>query len=407
LVHTFLDEHRGAFDIGTQPVQHYIADNHLQVPGDTVAQIKRLQRVYRITPSDQAMAGLLKHGFDSAYRIARLDRDSFIRDVSGDVGGADQATLVYDKARQTYNAAPNIAVSYLAARNGISLGSAPMASDGQPAPEGGQVLRPAASAMAAGDPAVIAHPTLENLFGAMDFCACEHCRSVLSPAAYLVDLLHFLDRAPSADDASAGKVNPQQALLARRPDLAHLPLSCDNTHTALPYIDMVNETLEYFVANNSLTGYTGHDTDGVATEDLLASPQFVMDAAYTRVGEQYFPPPLPFNRPLHHLRELFDTFGVPLNVAMERLRPSDNLERGSKPFGWRDILMEQLGLSREEHEILTDSTAVPLARLYGFAAATSDTDVIAALSNAKVCARRVGLSYEELVALLQTQVRQP
>ena len=37
------------------------------------------------------------------------------------------------------------------------------------------------------------YPTMESLFGSVDFCECEHCRSVLSPAAYLVDLLKFLD----------------------------------------------------------------------------------------------------------------------------------------------------------------------------------------------------------------------
>ena len=37
------------------------------------------------------------------------------------------------------------------------------------------------------------YPTMETLFGSLDFCECEHCRSVLSPAAYLVDLLRFID----------------------------------------------------------------------------------------------------------------------------------------------------------------------------------------------------------------------
>ena len=36
-------------------------------------------------------------------------------------------------------------------------------------------------------------PTLENLFGSVDFCDCTDCQSVLSPAAYLVDILKFLD----------------------------------------------------------------------------------------------------------------------------------------------------------------------------------------------------------------------
>jgi hypothetical protein len=36
-------------------------------------------------------------------------------------------------------------------------------------------------------------PTMESLFGSMDYCECQDCQSVLSPAAYLVDLLQYVD----------------------------------------------------------------------------------------------------------------------------------------------------------------------------------------------------------------------
>ena len=39
-------------------------------------------------------------------------------------------------------------------------------------------------------------PDLEDIFGSLDFCKCKHCRSVYSPAAYLVDILHFLMNRP-------------------------------------------------------------------------------------------------------------------------------------------------------------------------------------------------------------------
>ena len=44
---------------------------------------------------------------------------------------------------------------------------------------------------------------------------------------------------------------PYYALIERRPDLPHIPLTCENTSTALPYIDITNEILEYYVANNA------------------------------------------------------------------------------------------------------------------------------------------------------------
>src|SRR6185312_13422975 len=36
-------------------------------------------------------------------------------------------------------------------------------------------------------------PNFSTLFGGFSLCACEHCQSVYSPAAYLVDLFQFLN----------------------------------------------------------------------------------------------------------------------------------------------------------------------------------------------------------------------
>src|SRR6266849_8751266 len=83
-------------------------------------------------------------------------------------------------------------------------------------------------------------PEWASLFGSIELCTCDHCRSVLSPAAYLVDLLHFLSARPSRID---GK-NTKDVLFWRRPDLGEIELTCDNTNTPLPYVDLVLEALE-------------------------------------------------------------------------------------------------------------------------------------------------------------------
>ena len=91
-VHTFLTDHQGKFEIGVQPVQQYIARNNLQVADETVKQVKRLQRVYQITPSDGAMIGLMKRGFDAAYPCRPVStRTRSSRPYAADLGGADQA----------------------------------------------------------------------------------------------------------------------------------------------------------------------------------------------------------------------------------------------------------------------------------------------------------------------------
>ena len=427
-VREFLTQHQDRFRFGAQPVEQYIRQNQIDVAEETLADLKRLQRVYQITQSDEAMAGLLKHQMDSAYKVAQHDKEAFVEAFAKDLGGADRAAAVHDRSVQVHHATLNIAVGYLNARNGLPLGTQHAIDAGdsmgrvlQPAPRGSgadkssalppteSLARPAAKSVEALDtnPAqtaddVIAYTTLEQLFGEMDFCACDHCRSILSPAAYLVDLLHFIDKTNSQS-------NPQDVLFQRRPDIQHLPLTCENTNTALPYIDVVNETLEYFIANTpqtfSLDNYVGHDTAGIASEDLLASPQFVNDVAYATLRSERFPLPLPFHQPLESLRRYFDKFEVPLPLAMERLRKNDALDRTTEPYAWRDILMEELRLSRAEHEILTASNAVDLWEMSGLP--NTEPDPIAALSNAKDFTRRVGITYDDLVSLLRTRFINP
>jgi hypothetical protein len=235
----------------------------------------------------------------------------------------------------------------------------------------------------------------------MDFCACDHCRSMLSPAAYLVDLLQFID-VPRPERGS----NPQMVLFGRRPDIEYLPLTCENTNTALPYIDIVNETMEFFVHSGavSLQGYEGHDTGDLATEDLLASPQFVMDEAYQTLAAADFPPPLPFNLPLEGLRQYFAKLEVPLAKAMELLRADDSLERSPGSYAWCDILMERIALSRREYLILSDLQTVSVNAMYGL---DGNADPVAELSNAKGFSRRLNLSYDDLFALLRTRFINP
>lgn len=403
-VTAFLSEHDGKFEIGMQPITQYLARNQLQVDPAVPREITRIQRIYQITPDDTSMNGLLKAGIDSAAAVVRYERDEFVRAFAGLLGGADKVESIYAKAQQVHSAVVNVALAFLTARSAPGVGVHSPASIIAPEPTPPENVAD-----------VLAYETLEKIFGEMDYCACDHCRSVLSPAAYLVDLLLFVDR--PASEVPAGFTNPQAALLDRRPDLAHLPLTCENTNTPLPYIDVVNETLEYYVTNaHSLAGYAGHDTgDRQPPEDLLASPQYVSEAAYTALAGQTFPPPLPFHQPLESLRRFFARFDAPLPAVMRDLRKNDNLERAGTEYGWRDIRLETLRLSRPEQRMLTEraltnnATDVMLTvkRLYGFAASVPDADVRKVLDNARSFSRRVEISYEQLTDILRTRFVNP
>ncbi|MEG3863401.1 Tc toxin subunit A [Microcoleus sp. herbarium12] len=380
-VHALLMEHHGNFEIGLQPIEQFALQNNVQIAPEVMQEVTRIQRVHQITPSDRAMNTLLRNNLDSAYKIVQYDQADFVQQFKDELGGETNAILTHAKAQQVHNTVLNIATSYLTGRNAPAIGSN---LNGRIINSlSGPSVNPAANLAAANAADIIAYPTLENLFGEMDYCTCDHCRSILSPAAYLVNLLQFCDR--PAD----GNSNPQTVLLSRRPDIQHLPLTCENTNTPLPYIDIVNETLEYFITHNlNLENYTGHDINNDATsEELLASPQFVSDRAYQtlagkpiQVGDPLplLPPspPLPFHQPLENLRRYFDQFEVPLPSVMEALRKNDDLERASETeYGWRDILMEELRISRAEYRLLSDRT-LTLQHLYGYPTTITENDIL-------------------------------
>ncbi len=79
--------------------------------------------------------------------------------------------------------------------------------------------------------------SLATLFGSQDYCATDFSTSILSPAAYLCDLLLWLR------NHQQGAQTALDVLDSRRPDIRHLLLNCPNTDTELPYIDLVNELL--------------------------------------------------------------------------------------------------------------------------------------------------------------------
>jgi Neuraminidase-like domain/Salmonella virulence plasmid 28.1kDa A protein len=386
-IHSLLMAQHGNFEIGMQPFEQFVLQNNLQVEPQLVQEIARIQRVHQITPTDGTMNALLSNNLDSAYSIVQYTQADFVNRFQTELGGENNTILIHNKAQEVHDTVLNIAVSYLTARNGISIGGnlESLIINSLPAP-------PAANASN-----IIAYPTLEKLFGEMDYCTCEHCRSILSPAAYLVNLLQFCDKDPAnlPNPQPVGLQNPQTVLFERRPDIQHLPLTCENTNTPLPYIDIVNETLEFFVTHNlNLTSYQGYDTNGDATaEELSASPQFdrlkdeISDRAYqTLAGKSravgdplpLLSPttPLPFHQPLEHLRRYFERLEAPLPKVMEVLRKNESLDRANQnDYGWRDILMEELRISRSEYALLTDRTQT-LQQVYGYPRTIATEDIL-------------------------------
>jgi hypothetical protein len=334
------------FELGQVPVDAFVQKNKKKLfPPNTTPEkieavgqsVKMLQRLYQITPSDEEYRALFKLGFTSAHDVVAFTKDDFLDRFADSFLSRERAELVYCKSQQVST------VTYTFFTTAKLMESAPAVH---------VISSPAEVRENAKNELIKHYPTMKSLFGSLDFCECEHCRSVLSPAAYFVDLLQFLD----PDDLvwkrtlndwknehngerykkdwnydhigeayEDERKKPYYALIERRPDLPHLPLTCENTHTALPYIDVANEILEYYVAYNNLNNYQGHDTGDATTPELLAEPQNILSEAYNELKKAYYPLALPFDLWLETVRRFFDHFETPLWQVMEVFRLTDEL----------------------------------------------------------------------------------
>jgi hypothetical protein len=201
--------------------------NDANVAATVRAESLALQRVARLAGHGRVAAALFERGFTSSAKIALTDRASFVA-VADETLSADELATVHRRARAHYRATVGL---FLRINQNVSGPSTTVLDTGPGS--GATVVRLAE---------IKGAPSWEFLFGSPDYCECGDCASVTSPAAYLVDLLTWLQRAPGPAP------KPFDVLIGRRPDLIKINLNCANTETLVPYIDLVCELLEEAVA---------------------------------------------------------------------------------------------------------------------------------------------------------------
>ena len=348
-----------------------------------IRQLQAVQRVFRVVvaggkvvPRGDRVMALIGAGLRSARGIARMGRNRFVAKFAPILGGEGPAL-------QTYGQAVHYSMT-------VDAAYASWHGDSAIAPYATDVAHPPVSSPSS-DPAV----SPEAVFGPISTCACEHCQSVYSPAAYFVDLLHQLD--PSDWDPGT---RPADVLFVRRPDLPKIPITCENAFTPLPYVDIVNEVLEAYVqthyadpANPPLAPF---DNGGVSAEELAAIPQHVNDSAYGELAHAVYPAALPFDRPLEVARAYLGQLGVSRHELLE------TFQRGSTPTE-EDLAAEALRMSPDEYAIVAGAPINPpvsTPEFYGYA--TSDTTWLSDIEKASNFLRRTGLRYEDLVDLVKT-----
>jgi len=240
---TYLAERKDA-ESGVDPLDR-IVGNDTGRKQQIQNRITGLQRLHRLAPRYEQMRALLQDGLDSAHIITRMGPTVFQAKYAEALGGRAEAVRVFERAEQVAATALTLIADYGLPQSKVSLHMLP-------------------DKFVSEDASI---PDLRALFGPLDLCDCPDCRSVYSPAAYLVDILHFLEGRQLVDTVTymeepepggsmlkvLDKVTYKSSsaldvLLDRRSDLQEIELTCENTNIAVPYVDLVNEVLEEAVA---------------------------------------------------------------------------------------------------------------------------------------------------------------
>lgn len=350
------------------------ADQHTAV----LRQLKDLQRVVALSPIPEAVPVLLKHNLTSALRIGEIPESTFLTAYGKELGDA--------AAREVYTAAINSRIrneNALMGMKDVVRGTGLAIIDD---------ARPKEHRMRALQTVLDEHNAplnLEALFGSIDYCECEECTSVYSPAAYFVDLLQYLrnnnlkpktGNPPSPVKGIDG--TPLDKLFHRRPDLGCLELTCANTNTVLPYIDLVNEVMESFVVH--LDDYHADTNDpkqakldvfnvlDETSSELLAQPQHINYDAYCLLKNAVHPFSLPYHQPIDAIRIFLNYLGTSRHELLDTYPTAHECPKGSLPPAKqqdqdalhetiidRAVDAEFLGLTLEEYIILTRAAFWP------------------------------------------------
>ena len=200
----------------------------------------------------------------------------------------------------------------------------------------------------------------EELFGNQNYCDCEACKSILSPAAYFVDLMFFVNENVSKKLFIPSRIDHPLYLKNRRPDLWTLKLSCHNTNTEIPYLQVVIEVLEKYLA------------------------QQISPDVYETLRTSHWSCRQPFNLALEETRLFLSHFDLSLAEIYKTLkRPKAEQYR------------EQLLLSVEELQIISTLDPLGVKKRFG-GIALADFDV-------QEFIRLAGISRSELDDLLATK----
>lgn len=305
----------------------------LKTASEELQQLRKWQRLSRVSPDEKIAHTLYTAGIDSAQQLTTMSRTTFLHEYQEKLGDAETANNVYDRALRVKDQTMHL----LATVNGVVANN---------------YFRNMAVNHISDEVTGYfeALSDYQQIFGSLNFCSCEECKSVLGAAAYFVDLMRIIDKDITVPNShSANPVPPGLTLQARRPDLWSIELTCSNTNTMVPYLQIVNAILENTVE------------DALINENPGTYP-VVWQAMATSV----YPFNIPYNQPLNQIRGLLKQFQLTLSTIIAAFDPKELL-----PIGYA---VEELNLSYESYRLVKTpaTTGADLTAAYGTPVGNSD-----------------------------------
>ncbi len=367
-----------------------------------------VQNMLRATGNNPGAAiALLNNKIKSSADIVELSQDAFVAKFAGNFSSTAAAQQVYQQAIQT-----NLNIAGLK----TTIQPNNYITSVLPAVDWVKFLQHP-------DPATA--PNLQTLFGSLDFCSCSECMSMYSPAAYYTDLMNFIKNKLGANSKAYTE------LTRRRTDLPFIDLTCKNTNTPVPYIDLVNELLELIILRSIgvTPPFSSYQTSG-SEQDLAAYPEHTYRDTTTGKLEPYtgyeavynttlrgaiYPSNLPFDLPLEESRTYLQHLGYTRQELMQQFRPTNYTQStATTTINEYNALTEWLKLSKTEADIITEQYAISPtgeneAIFYGFSnVQTPDWRTVLCNGNTsepglKALLKRCQVTFKELTQLLSTK----
>ncbi|NUQ73768.1 MAG: hypothetical protein HUU21_09450 [Polyangiaceae bacterium] len=375
----FFSDHP-AFELGKDRLSRYTLS--MSDPND-VKRLKGIERLFRLVPRYEPVKVLADAGYRSAHSIKQKGKSRFVSEMSFALGGDTTAEDIYQRACWQVGASNALYAKYGQPTNALKIHVLP---DWLTQSPGSEI------------------PDWSTLFGTAGGCACKHCASVLGPAAYLADLLQWLDRFPStvvktgaetwsALDVLVGKTDGAFSLTGRRPDLKLLELTCKSAHTPLPYIDLANEIMEIAIANPSLAGpiKTNYDED-----ELLAGPEILDETAHIAAWSAVNAAKHPFTLPIDLWMREADTYLAFLGIT--RADVIERLHAGGAGYE-KALAKSRLRVRELGYDLISNGSAADAGEAWGVSA----PDLPAVLTGVPAFLKQSGITFAELEELLATR----